>query len=137
MLSFDEFASSFTMKREVRDNPVARYIYESIVWREDVRIRFADASDMNVPALSVCVKEIEDYCSVNGLLDLESNTVKQIIGRMVAAAIEPLGYKPARRTRIPMGSGSRFFSSAQVYEFRGKAKERIERRIVEITESEE
>lgn len=136
MLSFEKFVSSFPINAVVRNNPVAQYIYEKIIWREDVRIKLADASDVNVPALSVCVKEIENYCEEHSELDLKSNPVKQTIGRMVASAMEPLGYMPARRTRIPLNTNSKFFSSAHIYEYIGNETERIERRIINITNME-
>jgi len=136
MLRFEDFISAFPANAIVRNIPAAQYIYENIIWRDDVRIRFADASDVSVPALSVCVKEIEDYGTGIGALDLNSNPIKQTIGRMVAAAMEPLGYVPARRTRMPQSANSQFFSSAHIYEYAGNETQRIERQIIDVTSAE-
>ena len=136
MLSFQEFIKTFPTNGIVRDNPAAQYIYENIIWREDIRIKFADVSNVKIPALSVCVKEIEDYCAKQKSLDLTSNPVKQTIGRMVAAALEPLGYIPVKRTRMPLNANSQFFSSAHIYEYAGNETQRIERHIVDVTDIE-
>jgi hypothetical protein len=136
MLSFSEFVNSFPTNAAVKGNAAAQRVYENIICREDVRIKFADASDVNVPALSACVNEIEDYCSVNDTLDLSDRRVRQAIGRMVAASLEPLGYVPARRTRMPQNVNSRFFSSTYIYEYKGNESQRIERRIIDIAANE-
>ena len=135
MLSFEDFVASFPVNAVISGNTEARYIYDQIIWRDDVRIKFADASDVKVAALSVCVGEIEGYCVAHSF-DLKSNTAKQTIGRMVAAAMEPLGYMPAQRTRMPQHTNSQFFSSAHIYEYVGNETQRIERKIVDIADAE-
>jgi hypothetical protein len=136
MLDFQGFIKSFPTNGVVRDNPAAQYLYEKIIWRDDVRIKFADVSNVRIPALSVCVKEIEDYCVSQNSLDLQSNPIKQTIGRMVAAAMEPLGYIPVKRTRMPLNANSQFFTSAHIYEYVGNETQRIERHIVNVADIE-
>jgi hypothetical protein len=136
MLSFQEFIKTFPTNGIVRNNPAAQYIYENIIWQDDIRIKFADVSNVNIPALSVCVKEIEEYCETQNSLDLNSNPVKQTIGRMITVALEPLGYIPVKRTRMPLNAQSQFFSSAQIYKYVGNETQRIERRIVNVADIE-
>ena len=136
MLDFQRFIKAFRVRKSFCDDPAMKHIYENIIWRDDVRINFVDVSNVRSPALSVCVKEIEEYCATQNSIDLQDGYVKQTIGRMVSAALEPLGYIPANRTCIPLKINSQFFKSAHIYEYVGNETQRIERHIVNVADIE-
>lgn len=131
MLSFADFVASFPANAVIAGSVTAQDIYYNIIWRDDVRIGFVDKSNAGLPALSACAKEIERFCSAPASdLDLTNPTVKQSIGRMVKSSIEPFGYKPLRKARMPLNLQLRYFSTAHVYSYVGGETQRIDRRII-------
>lgn len=135
MLQFSDFIASSSFNSVVSNSKTALKIYNEIIWRDEVRIGFVDLSNAGLPALSVCTKEIEQICSSGTSdLDLTNPTVKQTIGRMVSASMEPFGYvsRKGRKARMPQSLNAKFFKYAHIFDYVGGETQRIERRIVDI-----
>ena len=62
MLTFDQFVNTHPTCRVVENSQSARSIYESIIWSEANRIKMAELSDSDIPALVACSEEIEKFC---------------------------------------------------------------------------
>jgi hypothetical protein len=135
MLQFSDFVASSSFNTVVANSKTALKIYNEIIWRDEVRIGLVYLSNARLPALSACAKEIEQICSSGASdLDLTNPTVKQTIGRMVSASMEPFGYvsRKGRKARMPQSLNVKFFKYAHVFDYAGGEKQKIERRIVNI-----
>ena len=136
MLPFDYFVQTHPTCHVVKDSQTARQIYEKIIWDELNRIRMAELSASEIPALTAIASQIIHFCSSqsNCDLDITNDTVKQVIGRMISVALSPLGFEPAKKKRLPQSAGQVVFKNATSYSKTGTATERIEKHIVPITE---
>ena len=78
--SFDSFVTSFPTNKVIQHSSSAKHIYDEIIWDDDVRIKFVEASENGRPALSACAKQVEDYCLNDPTcdLDLSNDTVLRI-----------------------------------------------------------
>lgn len=134
-ISFEEFIGEITTNNCVASSITAREIYDGIICREDVRIKMAELSDADITALTACATEIEEFCKLpNSDLSLDTKVIRQTIGRMVAASLEPLGYVPYKRGRVNAGKSS-VFTTAKVYKKdRKNAREIIIKKIVDAKE---
>ena len=131
-ISFIEFIDDFTTNSCVASSKTAQEIYEKIICRDDVRIQMAALSDVGITALSACAIEIKELCAQpTSDLSLDTKVIRQTIGRMVAAALEPLGYVPYKRGRVSAGEASPF-TSAKVYKKDGPAKQKIIKTIIDL-----
>ena len=132
--TFSSFVSSFPTNKVVEHSSTARHIYDDIIWDDSVRIKFVEASENNRPALSVCAKQIEDYCLNDPAcdLDLTNDTVKQTSGRMVKTAIIPFGYTTKNKSRLSSELNLQFFVTAKNYEYTGGETQRIVKKIVDL-----
>lgn len=122
MLSFSDFIATFSSLSVLENSNCAKYIYENIIARDDVRIKMVLASEAGLPALSACAREIEEYCDsvTNCDLDLNNKTVKQSVGRMVKAALTPLGYHVCAQGGVLSSSLElRYFRTASSYSREG------------------
>jgi len=135
MLTFDQFVNTHPTCRVVENSQSARSIYESIIWSEANRIKMAELSDSDIPALVACSEEIEKFCAsqINCDINIANDTVKQVVGRMISVALAPLGYHPSKKKRLPQSAATSVFKNATAYTKGGIATERIEKRIVPIT----
>lgn len=134
MLPFEDFVKTHPTCSVVRDSKTAREIYENIIWNEKNRIKMAELSDHDIPALVSVASQIIDYCASKRScdLDLSDDTVKQVIGRMISEAVAPLGLEPAKKKRLPKSLDQSVFKNATSYAWTGPATERIEKRIVPL-----
>ena len=130
MIQFSDFTSSFPTNSVARGSTTARHIYENVIWREDVRVGFADNSDRGLPALAFCANEIEQICSAPNSDFPLCDEAKKCIGRMVKISIRSLGYTPQRPARMPQNLALAFFKNAKVYRKTEDGTEKIERKIV-------
>lgn len=129
---FQDFIDSFSANKCVQGSVTAQYIFENIIWRDDVRIKMAELSDVSISALSACAVEIQNLCNQpSSDLNLGDDTVKQSIGRMIASSLAPLGYTPQKRGRVNT-SEETVFTSAKVYSYTGNATQKIVKTIVEL-----
>lgn len=130
----EEFLKTHPACKVVKNSVVAREIYESILWKEENRIKMAEFSDLGIPALAAVVEEIEQCCENHQVqdLDISDNFIKQIVGRMVATSLEPLGYQPKVKKRIPKDYVRHYFKNATQYALTGNANEMIKKRIVTL-----
>lgn len=117
MLKFEDFVKTFSSLSAMESSSHARYIYEEIIWRDDMRVKMALASEAGVPALSVCAKEIENYCmcAPSCDVDLTNHTTKQSIGRMVKSALQPMGYQVCGKKSLAKELGLKYLKNASVY----------------------
>ncbi len=133
MLPFVNFLALTNFNSLARNSATAQYVYENVIWRDDVRIGFVEKSNADLPALSHCAEEIELISAAPGSdFDLSIPQARQIVGRMVSISLEPLGYTPVRKARMPLQRNLRFFKTAHVYNYTGNATQLIERNIVDI-----
>lgn len=131
-MNFETFVKSFPPCKAVEGSKTAEYIYEKIIWDEQNRIKMAEFSDGGICALAAIVDKIE-ACAARQDSDLKiDDTVKQTVGRMIAEALEPLGYLPVKKRRIPKRYSAKYFKNAAVYERTGKASEKIVKRIEKL-----
>lgn len=135
-MTFDEFVLTHPTCHIVKKSNTARAIYDTIIWNEQNRIRMAELSCSDIPALVACASKIEEFCAAqpNCDLDITNDTVKQVIGRMISVALAPLGLEPSRKKRIPQVADTTVFKNATAYSSTGSATEQIEKHIVPITE---
>lgn len=133
MLSFTDFLSSFPTNSCISGSHTAIGVY-SIIWQDDIRIKMAELSDANKSAILGCGKLIEDYCqnSPNCDLDLNNDQIKQTIGRMIAAALKPLGYTSKRHTKLPTNNPCKKFTSGTVFKKTETGTEKIVKTIVPV-----
>ena len=123
MLNFDQVGK--TLLKEWESDTHARYIYEQILSRPDVRIRMVLASHFGLPALSVCAKEIEEYCenTPGCTVDVTKDTIRQRIGAMVVPVLADLGYRPVKSGRkLAASLHLKYFKTASLYEKQPDAK---------------
>ncbi|MFA5624639.1 MAG: hypothetical protein WC966_06260 [Bradymonadales bacterium] len=95
------------------DNKDAQYIYENIIFKEDLRILAVDCSEDGKAALRAYVKDIEAYCE--GKVDLSNEFLRQSIGRMVSESMNLLGYKKIQDAVDRELPGAKFFKTASIY----------------------
>lgn len=135
-MKFEDFVSTHPTCTVVKNSSSAKSIYEDIIWNESTRIKMSELSDVGIPALVACAEQIQDYCESSPKCDLNisNDTVKQVIGRMISVAIDPLGYKPATKKRMPKEiSEKTVFKNATSYSKTGVAIEKIEKHIVKVS----
>lgn len=123
MLKFEDFLKTFSSLSVLEGSAHARYIYEQIICREDTVVEMILASEAGVPALSACAGEIEAYCAAAADcdVDLSDRTVRQSVGRMVKAALQPMGYQVCGRRSLAKELRLRHFKNASVYAREGVA----------------
>ena len=131
--SFDSFVTSFPTNKVIQHSSTAKHIYDEIIWDDDVRIKFVEASENGRPALSACAKQVEDYCLNDPTcdLDLSNDTVKQTIGRMVKTAMLPFGYTTKNKSRLSLELNLQFFVTAMNYEYTGGETQKVVKQIVD------
>lgn len=114
--------SSTPFAGPLKDNDALRHIDEHIICREDVKLKFLLYSELHIPALAACVKEIEDFCEQNPDcgVDLNDLHTKQLIGRLIRnVMVDALGCEVASTgNRLPAAAGSKYFSTAAAYQRR-------------------
>ncbi len=135
-MNFDDFVKTHPTCSVVKDSRTARSIYDAIIWDEQNRIKMADLSASDIPALVAIATQIVDFCASQPECDLDitNDTVKQVIGRMISVALAPLGLEPAKKKRFPRSTTQNIFKNATSYAATGIPKERIEKHIVPIAE---
>lgn len=135
-MNFDDFVKTHPTCSVVKDSRTAREIYDTIIWDEQNRIKMADLSASDIPALVAIASQIVDFCASQPECDLDitNDTVKQVIGRMISVALAPLGLEPAKKKRLPQSTAQDIFKNATSYAATGTQTERIEKHIVPITE---
>ncbi|MCR1899197.1 hypothetical protein NSA47_09390 [Irregularibacter muris] len=132
-MTFDSFVKTHPTCSVVKDSQTAREIYNNIVWDEENRIKMADLSASDIPALVAIASQIVDFCAPNCDLDITNDTVKQVIGRMISVALAPLGLEPVKKKRLPQSTDQDIFKNATSYAATGTPTERVEKHIVPIT----
>lgn len=130
MKSFEEFLTEFSTNMCAANSNVARHVYENIIWREKNRIKMAEFSNVGRAALSAVAEEISMVCNMNNSdFKLNRKLHRQTVGRMISAALEPLGYVPDKRCRV-ITERETEFTSAMSYVLREDlAKEIIIKKI--------
>lgn len=118
-MSFEEFVASPSFKEFLADSKTARYIYENIICTEEMVRKMAEMSDRGKPAIMASGPVVEHYYSVHMEacdMDLTERQVRQVIGRMNAAALKALGYEPSRKgVRLKKGICA-IFKSGTVFD---------------------
>ena len=117
-MSFEEFVASPSFKEFLADSKTARYIYENIS-TEEMQDKMIEMSDRGKPAIMASGPVVEHYYSVHMEacdMDLTERQVRQVIGRMNAAALKALGYEPSRKgVRLKKGICA-IFKSGTVFD---------------------
>ena len=133
-MTFNDFVKTHPTCSIVKSSVTARDIYDTIVWDESNRIRMAELSSSEIPALVAVASQIIKYCDTQSACDLDitNDTVKQVIGRMISVALAPLGFKPIKKKRLPISLNQDIFKNATTYARTGIPTEVIEKRIVAI-----
>ena len=118
-ISFDDFVESTSLNAFLADSKTARYIYENIICTEEMVRKMAEMSDRGKPAIMASGPVVEHYYSVHMEacdMDLTERQVRQAVGRMNAAALKALGYKPSRKgVRLKKGICA-IFKSGTVFD---------------------
>ncbi|MEE0265494.1 MAG: hypothetical protein UD936_07705 [Acutalibacteraceae bacterium] len=134
MLSFEDFISSFSTNSCLKNSNTAKAIYQDIIWDPQVRISMAEYSDANKPAILACGRMIENYCANDPTCDMDLNDtiVKNTVGRMVAAALAPLGYTKKRFTVFPKSHNCTKFTSGSVFHKTVEGTQKIVKTIIDL-----
>ena len=118
-ISFDDFVESTSLNAFLADSKTARYIYENIICTEEMQDKMIEMSDRGKPAIMASGPVVEHYYSVHMEacdMDLTERQVRQAVGRMNAAALKALGYKPSRKgVRLKKGICA-IFKSGTVFD---------------------
>ncbi|MCX4313381.1 MAG: hypothetical protein OSJ83_05910 [Clostridia bacterium] len=116
--TFERFIDDNPTCSKFKDNRDARRIFDIINKQENI-LRMMEVSEFGKPALSACVKEIEDYCESdsNTSIDLNDEFTRKAVGRMVKTVLAPYGYMVERQRDIPQKAGAKYFSTASCYVF--------------------
>lgn len=130
-LLFEEFIYSSPVLRGLENNPVAKHIYDEIIWNDDFRIEMIAASELRLPALTGCVIAIENYCDEHPGFDLSVDLNKQSVGRMVAASVAPFGYTKTGNKRLASAMNLRYFVNAGVFSLTENPKQKIVKQIID------
>ena len=118
-MSFENFVASTSLNAFLAHSKTARYIYENIICTEEMMRKMAEMSDKGKPAILASGPAVEEYYFVH--MDacdmvLTERQVRQAIGRMNAAALKALGYKPSRKgVRLKKGICA-IFKSGTVFD---------------------
>lgn len=144
-MTFDDFTKTHPTCSVVRDSLTARQIYDDIIWDEQNRIKMAELSDLEIPALVAVADQIIDHCQSQPDCDIQiaNETVKQVIGRMISVALEPLGYAPNKKKRMPQKKGQdktdvsasaaeQVFKNATAFAKSGPSREQIVKHIEKL-----
>jgi len=133
-MNFDTFISTHSTFKKLENSLLARQIYDEIIWTDSNRIKMSKFSDAGKPALAACAVAIEELClsCANPDIDLDDDTTRRTIGRMVSSALAPLGYVTDKKSRLPFSLGLKKFKNAATFKKSGEATQRIEEKIVDI-----
>ena len=131
--TFGNFFDKYHMYKHFNDNMEAKYIFNKILSKKENLIEMVGLSELGKPALSACIKEVEEYSSSinNPEFDLTNQYTKQALGTMVKAVMKPFGYESKKQKDIPKSYNTKFIKSAMVYQLTGKPVLKVEKRIVE------
>lgn len=131
--TFNDFLSENPNCSKFAGNTDALYIFDLLSKDESI-INMVDASEAGKPALSACVKEIEEFFDnqQNPSVDLTDGFTRTAIGRMVKTILAPFGYEPTVQKDLPKAVRGKYFTSASCYEKTGTASMRIVRTIEEV-----
>lgn len=134
--TFEDFIEQNPNCKKFVGDAMALYIFESIFSRDENVIAMIDATKAGKPALSACIREVEEYYknTLVPTLDLTNDFTKQALGRMVKAVLEPFGYQTDKQKDMPRGISTEFVTSATVYKFSGNATMKIVQEIKKCNE---
>ncbi len=133
-MNYQTFINTHPTCKVIEGSALGKQIFDNIIWTEENRIKMAEFSDMGLPALAAIIEPIEslyDNC-INPDIDLSMDIHKQVIGRMIATALEPLGYLPNKKKRIPKEYLKSYFKNATQYSHTGTASEKICKKIMPL-----
>ena len=121
--TYEDFINRNSLYSIFRDNEDSAIVF-SILAREASIVRMIAAIDEGEPALTPCVKAIENLLEAmpNSAMDLTVSNNRRVIGAMARLILEPCGYEPIREANgdavdkpLPDEIGARFFKKAAVY----------------------
>ena len=115
-VSFDQFIKENPICAKFEYNKDAQAVFE-ILNRKSNIIKMLEISEFKKPALSVCLREIEDYYEnqPHPTIDLSDDFTRNTIGRMVRMILYPYGYRVDTQKELPKKYKSKYFSSASCY----------------------
>lgn len=131
---FEEFIKNNPNCQKFENQLEARYIFESILSKDENIIAMVEASDAGKPALSACINEVEHFFvgQLNPEFDLTNNFTKQALGLMVKTILEPFGYTSDRQKDIPKSCNSKYVTSATVYAKTNQGKLKVVKKIEKV-----
>jgi len=132
--SFKEFFKENQIYNGFENDAVAKYVFDSILSKDENIIAMIECNDAGEPALCGCIFEIEQYCTINNQskFNLSNDFAKQALGRMVRSVLLPFGYESKSQKRIPNKYNSVYVKSAKTFSKIKPAVLRIEKKIVAI-----
>lgn len=90
-------------------------------------------SELNMPALSGVVKELEERFEGNTDFRIDNPRNRRFIGRIVNEILKDFGYTPIKgRKRIRKFAGSKYFTTANVYAMDKNVQPKYKIEITEI-----
>ena len=124
--TFKSFVERNPRYQKFEDNNVAKGIYEDIMRTGENIYKMQVFTELDLPALTAVISEIENQFSKQSEFDLKGNYNKSCLGVMVKDLLKPFGYEKVKSKNIPQGF-SKFVSKASVYK---KNKDGIECKLV-------
>lgn len=128
--SFEDFLEENKNYNKVFENKETRFIFDHILSNDYNIIAMIYASDMGLPALDVCLREIESYYekSLTKEFNLADKFTKQGLGKLCKSVLAPFGYVPSGRNgRVH----SEYIDTSMIYKKEGNPSMKVEVRIVE------
>jgi len=111
----DDFLKENPTCTSAGSGTAAQKVFELL--SEDANIiAMIDASDQGQPALTPCVRQVEDYLTECAPSDFNvaENITRQTVGCMVKTILRPFGYRVVKQKNLPKGTGQ-YFASASCY----------------------
>jgi len=113
--TFKNFIKRNPRYQKFADNDVAKKIYENIFCKGETIYKMQIFSNLELPALTASIIEIENKFSDQDEFNLKNNYNKSCLGVMVKDVLKPFGYVKIKNKKIPQGF-SKFVSKASVYD---------------------
>lgn len=131
--TYKDFLTTNPTCSKFSTNPDAIAIFDFLN-QDDIIIRMIDYCDMEKPALSACVLDLETFVAKlpKCTISLSDSFTRTVIGRMVKSILAPFGYRPTSQKAFSKTCVSKYFSSASCYNLDGPATLKVVKRIEKV-----
>jgi hypothetical protein len=114
--TLEDFTHKYPYYNKMCDHTEAHFIFNYILSKDQNIIAMIQATNKGIPALSVCIQEIEAYYQLQHsvYIDLKKIKFRQMLGAMVCCILMKFGYEKDHSSILNL-SFSSMFKTAMVY----------------------